>query len=153
MGLIDDLKKWAHPYEDEDEEYEDDFAELGSRDTGAFADERPSRRERDRDEDRRNKVVNIHATTQMQVVLVKPDRFDNVSDIAEHLRSKHAVVLNLEATNKDVARRLVDFLSGCAYALDGKIKKIAISTYLITPYNVDILGDVVDELENNGLYL
>ena len=78
---------------------------------------------------------------------------DNVSDIAEHLRSKHAVVLNLEATNKDVARRLVDFLSGCAYALDGKIKKIAISTYLITPYNVDILGDVVDELENNGLYL
>ena len=54
MGLIDDLKKWAHPYEDEDEEYEDDFAELGSRDTGAFADERPSRRERDRDEDRQH---------------------------------------------------------------------------------------------------
>ena len=154
MGLIDDLKKWAHPYEDEDEEYEDDFAELGSRDTGAFADERPSRRERDRDEDRRNKVVNIHATTQLKVVLVKPERFDNVSDIAEHLRSKHAVVLNLESTNKDVARRLVDFLSGCAYALDGKIKKIAISTYIITPYNVDFVGDnLMDELENNGVYL
>ena len=71
----------------------------------------------------------------------------------KHLRSKHAVVLNLEATNKDVARRLVDFLSGCAYALDGKIKKIAISTYIITPYNVDIVGDLIDELENNGLYL
>ena len=153
MGLIDDLKKWAHPYEDEDEEYEDEFTDLGSRDTGAFADERPSRRERDRDEDRRNKVVNIHATTQLKVVLVKPDRFDNVSDIAEHLRSKHAVVLNLESTNKDVARRLVDFLSGCAYALDGKIKKIAISTYIITPYNVDIVGDLIDELENNGVYL
>ena len=102
---------------------------------------------------RHNKVVNIHATAQLQVVLVKPDRFDNVSDIAEHLRSKHAVVLNLEATNKDVARRLVDFLSGCAYALDGKIKKIAISTYIITPYNVDIVGDLIDELENNGVYL
>ena len=100
-----------------------------------------------------SKVVNIHTTTQMQVVLVKPDRFDNVSEIAEHLRSKHAVVLNLEATNKDIARRLVDFLSGCAYALDGKIKKIAISTYIITPYNVDIVGDLIDELENNGLYL
>ena len=99
------------------------------------------------------KVVNIHTTAQMQVVLVKPERFDNVSDIAEHLRSKHAVVLNLESTNKDVARRLVDFLSGCAYALDGKIKKIAISTYIITPYNVDIVGDLIDELENNGLYL
>ena len=100
------------------------------------------------------KVVNIHTTAQMQVVLVKPERFDNVSDIAEHLRSKHAVVLNLESTNKDVARRLVDFLSGCAYALDGKIKKIAISTYIITPYNVDFVGDnLMDELENNGVYL
>ena len=100
-----------------------------------------------------SKIVNINTTTQMQVVLVKPDRFDNVSEIAEHLRSKHAVVLNLEATNKDIARRLVDFLSGCAYALDGKIKKIAISTYIITPYNVDIVGDLIDELENSGLYL
>ena len=97
------------------------------------------------------KVVNIHTTAQMQVVLVKPERFDNVSDIAEHLRSKHAVVLNLESTNKDVARRLVDFLSGCAYALDGKIKKIAISTYIITPYNVDIMGDLLDELESSGV--
>ena len=154
MGILDDLKKWAHPYEDEDEEYEDDFPDLRDRgDTGAFADERPSRRERDRDEDRRNKVVNIHATTQLKVVLVKPDRFDSVTEIAEHLRSKHAVVLNLESTNKDVARRLVDFLSGCAYALDGKIKKIAISTYIITPYNVDIVGDLIAELENNGVYL
>ena len=96
MGLIDDLKKWAHPYEDEDEEYEDDFAELGSRDTGAFADERPSRRERDRDEDRRNKVVNIHATTQLKVVLVKPERFENASEIADHLKEKRTVVINLE---------------------------------------------------------
>lgn len=99
-----------------------------------------------------NKVVNINATTQLQVVLVKPERFDNVSEIAEHLRERRAVVLNLESTNKDVARRLVDFLSGCAYALDGKIKKVAISTYLITPYNVDVVGDLVEELENNGMY-
>ena len=96
--------------------------------------------------------TSIHTTAQLQVVLVKPDRFDNLSEIAEHLRDKRAVVLNLESTNKDVARRLVDFLSGCAYALDGKIKKVAISTYIITPYNVDIMGDLIDELENNGLY-
>ena len=125
MGLIDDLKKWAHPYEDEDEEYEDDFAELGSRDTGAFADERPSRRERDRDEERRNKVVNIHATTQLKVVLVKPERFENASEIADHLKEKRTVVINLESTNKDIARRLIDFLSGVAYAGEGKIKKVA----------------------------
>ena len=168
MGFMDELKKLAKPYtEDEDDfdEFDDDVRPTrASRSSSAPA---PSRAPTDDDISsslgssstaaRRtpgnNKVVNIHTTAQMQVVLVKPDRFDNVSDIAEHLRSKHAVVLNLEATNKDVARRLVDFLSGCAYALDGKIKKIAISTYIITPYNVDIVGDLIDELENNGLYL
>ena len=102
---------------------------------------------------RSNKVVSIHPTVQMQVILVKPESFDTVTEIAEQLRAKHAVVLNLEKTDAAIARRLVDFLSGCAYALDGKIKKIAISTYLITPYNVDIIGDVIDQLENNGVYL
>ena len=172
MGFMDELKKLAKPYtEDEDDfdKFDDDVRPTrASRSSSAPAPSRaPSFDLYDDADDtssassgastRRtpgsNKVVNIHTTAQMQVVLVKPDRFDNVSDIAEHLRSKHAVVLNLEATNKDVARRLVDFLSGCAYALDGKIKKIAISTYIITPYNVDIVGDLIDELENNGLYL
>ena len=172
MGFMDELKKLARPYtEDEDDfdEFDDDVRPTrASRSSSAPATSRAPSFDLDDDADdtssassgastRRtpgsNKVVNIHTTAQMQVVLVKPDRFDNVSDIAEHLRSKHAVVLNLEATNKDVARRLVDFLSGCAYALDGKIKKIAISTYIITPYNVDIVGDLIDELENNGLYL
>ena len=99
-----------------------------------------------------NKVVNIHATTQLQVVLVKPERFENAAEVADHLREKCTVVLNLEQTDKDIARRLIDFLSGVAYAQEGKIKKVAISTYIITPYNVDILGDLIDELENNGLY-
>ena len=61
-------------------------------------------------------------------------------------------MLNLESTNRDIARRVLDFLAGVAYAQEGKIKKVAISTYIITPYNVDILGDLIDELENNGLY-
>ena len=161
MGFMDELKKLAKPYADDD----DDFDEF---DEGTAAPARNTSRAAEQDEPAqntgrrtagaaaagadRNKVVNIHTTAQMQVVLVKPDRFDNVSEIAEHLRDKRAVVLNLESTNKDVARRLVDFLSGCAYALDGKIKKVAISTYIITPYNVDIMGDLIDELENNGLY-
>ena len=101
---------------------------------------------------RSNKVVNINATTQLAVVLVKPDRFENAAEIADHLKDKRTVVLNLEQTNKDVARRLVDFLSGVAYANEGKIKKVANSTYIITPYNVDIMGDLIDELENSGMY-
>lgn len=152
MSIIDDLKKWAHPYEDEDEEYEDDFPDLKDHgDTGAFAERRPAAERKV--EDRRNKVVNINATTQLKVVLVKPERFENASEIADHLKEKRTVVLNLESTNKDIARRLVDFLSGVAYAGEGKIKKVAANTYIITPYSVDIMGDLIDELENNGLYL
>ena len=101
---------------------------------------------------RGNKVVNINTTTQLAVVLVKPDRFENAAEIADHLKDKRTVVLNLEQTNKDIARRLVDFLSGVAYANEGKIKKVANSTYIITPYNVDIMGDLIDELESGGMY-
>lgn len=101
---------------------------------------------------RGNKVVNIHATAQLQVVLVKPERFDDASTVADHLNAKRTVVLNLEGANKDVARRILDFLSGVAYANDGQIKKVANCTFIITPYNVGIMGDLLDELENNGLY-
>jgi cell division inhibitor SepF len=101
---------------------------------------------------RRNKVVNIHATTQLQVVLVKPERFENAREIADHLNEKRTVVLNLESTNKDTARRLVDFLCGVAYANNGKIQRVANSTFIITPYNVDMMGELLDELENNGMF-
>ena len=152
MGFMDELKRLARPYEDEDENEFDEF-EAADR---APAEHRSRRSDNAgygiETERRSNKVVNIHTTTQLQVVLVKPDRFENASEIADHLREKRTVVLNLESTNKEIARRLLDFLSGVAYANEGKIKKVAIATYIITPYNVDILGDLIDELENNGLY-
>ncbi len=157
MGLFDELKRLARPYEDEELDDFDDFEPVGrdsvvrqkARDrevTGNMFDQNSAA------ERRNNKVVNIHTTTQLQVVLVKPDRFESASEIADHLREKRTVVLNLESTNKDIARRLLDFLSGVAYANEGKIKKVAISTYIITPYNVDIMGDLINDLENNGLY-
>ena len=159
MGLMDELKKIIHPYDDEDYEYEDDFEEPVKESSRSLFDDRKDERRDDRrseerrSEDRHNKVVNIHATTQLKVVLVKPERFENASEIADHLKEKRTVVLNLESTNKDVARRLIDFLSGVAYAGEGKIKKVAANTYIITPSSVDIMGDLIDELENNGLYL
>ena len=154
MGFMDELKKIIHPYDDEDYDYEDDFEEPSRDSRSPFDDRKEDRRsEERRADDRHNKVVNIHATTQLKVVLVKPERFENASEIADHLREKRTVVLNLESTNKDVARRLVDFLSGVAYAGDGKIKKVSTNTYIITPYSVDLMGDLIDELENSGLYL
>ena len=156
MGIFDEFKRLAHPYEDEEEEF-DDFDVAPRPAERRERTERPSRSESFsapaiEDERRSNKVVNIRAATQLQVVLVKPEKFEDASAIADHLREKRTVVLNLESTNKEIARRLLDFLSGVAYANEGKIKKVAISTYIITPYNVDILGDLIDELENNGLY-
>jgi len=168
MGFLDELKKLTRP----DDDFEDEFEDYASKTQGNIPTEprTTERRRGTRPEEGRtaprgggyftpdmqtrdaNKVVNIHATTQLQVVLVKPDRFENAAEIADHLRDKRTVVLNLEQTNKEIARRLIDFLSGVAYAQEGKIKKVAVSTYIITPYNVDILGDLIDELENNGLY-
>jgi len=171
MGILDELKKLARPDDDYDDEFEDYSPKASERIPVEPRAPRRARREREVPEEEStsrssgggyftpdlnardaNKVVNIHATTQLQVVLVKPDRFENAAEVADHLREKRTVVLNLEQTNKDVARRLIDFLSGVAYAQEGKIKKVAVSTYIITPYNVDILGDLIDELENNGLY-
>ena len=142
MGIFDELKKLTRPYEEEEDEF-DNFDPVPRRDSKAAAAAEPRNPSY---EDRKNKVVNIHTTTQLQVVLVKPERFENAAEIADHLRDKRTVVLNLESTQKDVARRLVDFLSGVAYANEGQIKKVAVSTYIITPYNVDILGDLIDEL-------
>jgi len=168
MSILDELKRLARPYEDdEDDQFDDDFTPIPSRDERrASREDRRDRMDRtdridrgadfvpDRQPPRRgdNKVVNIHTTTQLQVVLVKPERFENASEIADHLRDKRTVILNLESTDKGIARRLIDFLSGVAYANEGTIKKVAVSTYIITPYNVEILGDLIDELENNGLY-
>jgi cell division inhibitor SepF len=180
MGLIDSFKRYIRG-EDYDEDYADegynDFTSPDERENrwSSRGDERGSRTSRsDRSSDSNDstpprtetpprryeysrdtndRVVSIHTVTQVSVVLVKPEKYEKASEIADHLKDKRTVVLNLEQTNRDIARRLVDFLSGVAYANEGNIKKVANSTYIITPYNVDIQGDIIDELENNGLYL
>ena len=143
MGLMDSIRRlFDYPEEDEYEE-EDEFLAHEGTNGGLSGAALGSRR---------NQVVNIHATTQLAVVLVKPERFDDARSIADHLNTKRTVVLNLEQTSKDVSRRLIDFLSGVAYANNGQIQRVANSTYIITPYNVDIMGDLLDELENSGVF-
>ena len=99
-----------------------------------------------------NRVVDIRTTAMLQVVLVKPDKFDDARAIADHLNEKRTVVLNLEAASKDVARRLIDLLNGVAYANGGQLKKVSTNTYIITPYNVNVSGDLLDELESTGVF-
>lgn len=158
MGLMDEIRKLTHPYSDNDSSAYDDYDE---EDEGYEEEAAPAPRrnyttrgaaanENDNERSNPGRVMSINRSSNMQVVLVKPERFDQVSDIANRLRDKQSVVLNLEATNKDVARRVVDFLSGTAFALDGKIRKIAVSTYLVIPYNVEMIGETLEDNENGN---
>ncbi|NLB82513.1 MAG: cell division protein SepF [Clostridiaceae bacterium] len=101
---------------------------------------------------KKGKVVNINTTTQLKVVVVSPETFDEARDIAEHLKSKKPVVINLEGVEREIARRVIDFLSGAVFALDGNIQKISSGIFLIAPYNVGIMGDFRDELRSKGVF-
>lgn len=158
MSLVDSFKKMWNPPEDE---YEDDYVDVYANSEPAASGHEEPKKEESRETVRRaapqtsgNKVVNIHATAQLQVVLFKPEHFgEEIRAIADELLKMHTVVLNLEHTEESVSRRIIDFLSGVTYANKGKIKPVASNTFIITPYNVDLTGDeVVDELENSGVY-
>ena len=82
------------------------------------------------------------ASNKQEVVLFRPGTFNDTSKAADDLRNRRAVIVNMENVDKDMARRVVDFLSGCVYALDGNVKKIAKSAYLFCPHNMDIVGDL-----------
>lgn len=120
----------------ETEEYDDDFGFKRSSTMSAAP--------------KTGKVLNIPATTRLQVIVVKAESLKDAAEVADHFKNKRAVVLNLDNTNKDVANRLIDFLAGVAYASDGDFKRIANTSYILVPYNVDISGEFIDELTNNS---
>lgn len=100
-----------------------------------------------------SRVLNIHATAQLQVIIRKPENIEDAEEIADSLLERNTVVVNLENTNKEVGRRILDFLSGVSYANHGALTKVAHATYMVTPYNVGIIGqDVIGELENSGVF-
>ena len=87
-------------------------------------------------------ILNSNASNKQEVVLFRPGSFNDTSKAADDLRNRKAVIVNMENVDKAMARRVVDFLSGCVYALDGDVKKIAQSAYLFCPHNMDIVGDL-----------
>ena len=162
MSFWDNVKKFTQPYADDDyDEYEDDDVD------GYEEEETTSRFSRRSSVDTDNEisgfdfddepektapavastsgfnaqVVNISSGKQ-QVVLFRPTSFNDTSKAADDLRAKKAVIVNMENVDKAMARRVVDFLSGCVYAVDGSVKKIAQSAYLFCPHNMDVVGDL-----------
>ena len=101
---------------------------------------------------RRSKVVNINTTAQLKVVVVKPLSYNDASEIAEHLKSKKPVVVNLEKLDKATASRIFDFLSGAVFALDGNMQKVSNGILLVVPNTMGIMGDFSDDLKTQGLF-
>ena len=152
MGFLDELKKMTRPYDDDDEFFDDEDEAIPVAE--APAPERPAPSYTARGDSRvADKVVNLNSGGQLKVVLVAPKQFELAAEIADHLRDRRAVLMNLEQTDKNIARRLIDFLSGVAYAQDGKIRRVASATYIITPFNVDLMGDQLDDMESGEFHL
>ena len=147
-GLVQKFKEMWAPAEDY---YDDEYDEQGEENS---MEEETTRSRRRSSASSNNRVVSIHATAKLKVVLSKPECFgEEIKNTADELLKMHTIVLNLEGVNKTETRRIIDFLSGVAYANGGKIKKVATDTFVATPCNVDLEGDdVLGELENRGVY-
>jgi cell division inhibitor SepF len=162
MSFWDNVKKFTQPYADDDyDEYEEDEVDgyeeeettsRFSRRSVAESDNEMTSFDFDVESEKpapvaapttgfNAQVVNISSGKQ-QVVLFRPSSFNDTSKAADDLRNRRAVIVNMENVDKAMARRVVDFLSGCVYALDGDVKKIAQSAYLFCPHNMDIVGDL-----------
>ncbi len=98
-----------------------------------------------------SKVVNLSDANQLKLVVMQPNSFDDAQDVCDHLKEKKPVVINLEYADKDTARRLIDFLSGAVYGVDGHIEKVSTSIFLLVPYNVDILNTAKED-KNKGTF-
>lgn len=161
MSILDNLKRFVQPYSDDDdyEDYDDDDVE--ETDEEEVAEPAPRGRRPSPFANTGNnepaspaapaasgsstgfnaQVLNMSSGKQ-EVVLFHAKTFDNAAKAADELRKKKAVILNMENVDKALTRRVVDFLSGSVYALDGNVKKIAQSTYLFCPHNMDVVGDL-----------
>ncbi|MBQ4065583.1 MAG: cell division protein SepF [Clostridia bacterium] len=146
MGFLDNLKRGFTPPQDDDYDYEGDDYGYGDDD---YVDEAPVQQNNRAPQPApagRSGSMGINGALEMKVV--KPDKYDSATaqKIADHLLSDRTVVLNLESTNKESARRLIDFLSGVAYSIDGYIQRVANNTFVIVPKNVDVSGEQLQEV-------
>ena len=91
---------------------------------------------------RNNKVLNLHANVQMEVVVASPETFEEAREISQHIKDKKPVIINFEFVEHGIAQRITDFLCGCCCAMDGNIQRITDKIFMIAPDNVDFAGDV-----------
>ena len=134
-----------------EEEFEDDNAMSMNEYNYDDDDEYEEQEEKGFFGNRRNKVVNINQAQQVKMIISKPTSFEQTEDICECLKQKKSIIVNLEYVNKDVARRIVDFMSGAVQALDGHIEKVSNSIFLFAPFNYEISNETTREEIKNKL--
>jgi len=127
-----------------DEEPEEDIFEENEREKNAQEGVGPSRKNAP--------VVSIHTQKQMRVVVMEPNSFEEAQNIADQLKTRRPVIVNLENAEKVLAKRIVDFISGTTYALNGNMQKVGNGIFLFVPNNVDISGEMRGELKDKGLF-
>ena len=138
MGVVQNFRNFFTS--SDEEEYEDVFDEVGTMN--------------DEVAEKRSREVKINTTTTLQIVLARPTDFSEVKSIGDDLNASKTVLLNLETVKNEDAKRILDFLSGVAYANGADIKMMAQKTFAIMPRSVGFSGvDLMDELENNGYTL
>lgn len=163
MAFLDNFKNALRPYDDDDyieneateeetaafepvpepqpapsqEEYSEPKPKFGRKEHRAYAAPQPAP---------------APEKARMRLMLITPTEFDEAAEIADNLKDRRAVLMNVEKTDNETARRLIDFLSGVVYALGGKIMRISAQAYVLTPTNVDLVGEGMADLESAGLY-
>ena len=155
MSFWDNVKKFAQPYSDEDysdydeemDDYEEQVQEAAPRGrrpspfASVMQDSEPAPAAAP-SSSFGGQVMNMNNSGKQEVVLFHAKTFDDAAKAADELRKRKAVILNMENVDKSLTRRVVDFLSGSVYALDGRVKKVAQATYLFCPHNMDVVGDL-----------
>jgi len=101
---------------------------------------------------RKGQVLNLHAQRQMKVVVSEPRVFEDVQGLAENLKNRRPVIVNLEKAEPELAKRVVDFISGATYALNGTLQKVGSGIFLVVPSNMDISSELGDQLKERGLF-
>ena len=127
-----------------DEEVEEEILEENDREKDPQEEVRMSRKNA--------QVVSIHTQKQMRVVVMEPNSFEEAQNIADQLKARRPVIVNLENSEKVLAKRIVDFISGTTYALNGNMQKVGNGIFLFVPNNVDISGEMRGELKDKGLF-
>ncbi|MGL5692744.1 MAG: cell division protein SepF [Peptostreptococcaceae bacterium] len=150
-GLISKIKEWVTS---PDEEYEDDYIE----------DEAEGYEDEVEEDDitsgfdsinasKNNKIVSLHTVSQMKVVIMEPKKYEDVTAIADHLKQRRALVVNLDSVEKNEDRKAIfNFMNGAVYVLEGNIQKITKSIFILAPSNVDIDSAVKKELESKTAF-